>query len=300
MTNIAVFGATGQQGGSVLRALIQDGNFHVKAITRDPDSDKAKELATLKNVSVHKADLNDPNTVDQVLNGCQATFLVTDIAFHADSKETEQGINLIKSAIKNKLNHVVFSGLEHVKKVIGKDCKHFDNKAAIEDFGLSHANEINFTSIRLPGYYQNFFQGSIFKVDSNKFLLTMPIGNAPCYLMDVNDIGECVKTIIKNPNEYKNKIIGVAGDKLNIDEIAQVLNKNLEPLQFSNGNFTIETFQAFRFPGVDDLAGMFEFIKSGNFKRDIELTKKINKNVKSFDDWVKENKDKFIQTYADK
>jgi hypothetical protein len=45
---------------------------------------------------------------------------------------------------------------------------------------------------------------------------------------------------------------------------------------------------------------MFEFIKSGNFKRDIELTKKINKNVKSFDDWVKENKDKFIQTYADK
>ncbi len=300
MLKVAVFGATGKQGSSVVRALSQNGEFHVKAVTRNPDSDKAKPLSSLANVTVHKADLNDPSSVDQVLNGCQAAFLVTDVAFNADSKETQQGIDLINSAIKNKVNHVVFSGLEHVKPVIGKACVHFDNKAAIEDYGLAHGNEIIFTSVRMPGYFENFFDGSLYKAAPNTILITSPLGKSPSFFMSVDDIGECVRSVLKNPNEYKNKIVGLASEHLNTDEMLKIFNKHLSPLQFKNANFTLEKFRSLGFPGAEELAVMFEFIQTGKFERDIELTKKLNPNVLSFNDWVIKNREKFIEKFSEK
>jgi uncharacterized protein YbjT (DUF2867 family) len=65
---ITVFGATGAQGGSVVRSLANAG-FQVRAATRDPDSEKAKGLGNLENVSVVAANLNDPNSVDNALKG---------------------------------------------------------------------------------------------------------------------------------------------------------------------------------------------------------------------------------------
>lgn len=292
---VAVFGATGKQGGSVVRALSQGGEFHVKAITRNPDSDKAKPLSSLAYVSVHKADLNDPASVDQVLSGCQAVFLVTDIAFNADSKETQQGIDLINSAIKNKVNHVVFSGLDHVKPVIGKTCAHFDNKAAIEDYGLAHGNEITFTSIRLPAYYENFMH--LQKAPDGTRLFTMPLGDIPIYFMSADDTGECVKSILKNPNEYKNKIVGVAAEHLKLDQVVELFNKNLSPLQFKNANCSLEKFASFGFPGAEDLSIMCEYFQSGKIRRDIELTKKLNPNLSSFNDWLVKNKDNFAHIF---
>jgi len=293
MLKVAVFGATGKQGSSVVRALSQNGEFHVKAVTRNPDSDKAKPLSSLSNVTVHKADLNDPSSVDQVLNGCQAAFLVTDVAFNADSKETQQGIDLINSAIKNKVNHVVFSGLEHVKPVIGKACVHFDNKAAIEDYGLAHGNEIIFTSVRLPAYYENFFH--LHKAAPGTFLFTMPLADKPTYFMSVDDIGECVRSVLKNPNEYKNKIIGLAAEQLKLDQVVDLFNQNLSPLQFKNANFTLEKFASLGFPGAEDLSIMFEYFQTGKMQRDIELTKKLNPSLASFNDWLVKNKEKFAQ-----
>ena len=134
---IAVFGATGAQGGSVMRALLDSGKYQVRAITRNSNSDKAKQLASLKSVSVHEANLSDAKSLDKTLSGCHGTFLVTD--FWSDphaSPETEQGVNLIESALKNKVAHVVFSGLENASSVIGKPVVHLDNKAKVEQYGL--------------------------------------------------------------------------------------------------------------------------------------------------------------------
>ena len=152
---IAVFGATGAQGGSVLRALVDSEKYEVRAITRDSNSDKAKKLASLKNVSVHEADLSDPKSLDKTLAGCYGTFMVT--SFHAGEKtssETQQGINLIDSAVKNKVTHVVVSGLENVSTVLKKPCAHFDEKAKFEEYGLKMGDKIKFTSIRMPMYFQ--------------------------------------------------------------------------------------------------------------------------------------------------
>ena len=63
---IAVFGSTGQQGGAVLKALANTGNYVLRAVTRSAKSEKAKSLASLKNVTVHEADLNNPASLDNV------------------------------------------------------------------------------------------------------------------------------------------------------------------------------------------------------------------------------------------
>ena len=92
---IAVFGATGFQGGSVLRSLIHSDKYHVRAITRHPHSHQSKELAKLKNVTFHQADLNDPTSLDKAIKDCYGVFLVTD--FWQDpikDFELQHGINL--------------------------------------------------------------------------------------------------------------------------------------------------------------------------------------------------------------
>ena len=288
---IAVFGATGSQGGSVLKALANDGKYSVRAITRNPNSEKAVALSKIKNVTVHQADLDDQSSIDKVLDGCYGSFLVTDFAAHFDHKETKQGVSLIDSAIKNKVKHVVFSGLEHVQHIINKPCLHFDYKADVEDYGLKQSDKINFTSIRLPMYYQVLPSKN--KIGENQYLLTIPIGDKPVYIMSVDDTGECVKSIFDSPNEYKNKIVPVAGDKLHPHEIVQTINKHSAPAKYTYANTSLEKFLSFGFPGVEDLANMFEYFQTGKMVRDIELTKKLNKGVLSLDQWVQKNKDLF-------
>ena len=186
---IAVFGATGAQGSSVLKSLTNSDDYKVKAITRNANTDKAKLLAKLKNVTIQEADLNDPKSLDKALEGCYGTFLVTEVAIdHNTSNETQQGTNLIESAIKNKVSHVVFSGLDNASQTINKPCIHLDNKEKIEQFGMKMSDKINFTSIRLPAYYQ-VIPRMIRRTNPAEFLITLPMSDKPMY---------CKKFLIMN------------------------------------------------------------------------------------------------------
>lgn len=289
---IAVFGATGLQGGSVLKYLVQSNKYHVKAITRYPDSDKAKKLAQLKNCSVHKADLNDPDSIDYVLKDCYGVFLVTEFKLQTVNREKIQGINLINSAIENKLTHIVYSGMENVKKMLKKRCYLTDHKAEVENYGLKRSNEIIFTSIRLPAYYQCLLDMLIFK--DNQFIFSVPIADSYIYSMDVNESGKCVEYIFDNPQEFKSKIVPVAADKITPNELIEIYNEYLSPYTFINGNFSLENYLETGFPNVDDFAALFEFIRKGFWTRDIELTLKMNRNSLKFRDWVEQNKEEMI------
>lgn len=288
---IAVFGSTGAQGGSVVRALLKSKDYAVRAITRNPNNDKAKSLSKLENVTVEQGDLDDASSLDKCLKDCYGVFLVTDFSAHFTHNETKQGTNLIDCAIRNNLKQFVFSGLEDVQSVIGKPCLHFDYKARIEEYGLKHGDKINFTSIRLPAYYQVIPNMFLHKTNPNEYIVTIPMGDKPLYLMNVEDLGECVKTVLDNPNEFKSKILPVAGDILTGDQIASTLSKYLAPNKFMYGNVSLEKFASFKFPGVEDITNMFEYYQTGKVVRDIENTKKLNKNVVTFAEWIDKNKE---------
>jgi len=299
---IAVFGATGQQGGSVLRALSQsNGQYQLRAVTRSVKSSKAKELTTtIKNVSLAEANLDDKESVDRVLKDCHGAFLVTDFTAHFEKdREIEQGVNFIDKAIKNNLKHVVFSGLENVERHIGKPCLHFDYKAAIEEYGLKNEAKINFTSIQMSMFYQELVGSMLNKAFGNRFLFNIPMdGDKRVYSINVDDIGNCARTVFDNPDKYKSKLLGVAGDYSKISDIVDTLNKVLGPdmkVTFPGGGFNRFMFNnVLKFPGVKDIAVMFEYYNTEKIKRDLILTKELNPSVTCLSEWLVKNKARIV------
>ena len=291
---VAVFGSTGAQGGSVVTALLKNGNYHVKAITRSAKSDKAKALAALSSCSVEEADLDDKSSIERVLKGCYGCFFVTDFSAHIKKTEVTQGVNVIDSSIKNGVKHVVFSGLENVESVLHKPCYHFDYKAEIENYGLKHHDKINFSSVRLVAYFENFEGSFLHKHQDKEYFVNIPMEGKQMIGVSVDDIGEAVLTVFENPQEYKSKLLGLAGDKLLVSEYIAILSKHLAPIKFIDSHITAQKFGALGFSGAEELSVMFEFFQSGKMQRDLELSKKLNKNVLTFEAWVVKNKTKLL------
>ncbi|XP_012564773.2 nmrA-like family domain-containing protein 1 [Hydra vulgaris] len=296
---IAVFGATGKQGGSVLRSLVKTDRYRVRAVTRNSSSEKAKELSNLKNVVVVEADLDNKDSLDVVLKGCYGVFFVTDFTAHfVKNKEVDQGINLINKAIINNVKHIVFSGLENVESQINEPCLHFDYKAAIEDYGMKQKDKLNFTSVRMPMYYQEVVSSVLNKAFGNRFLLNIPMDSGKkLYIMNVEDIGNCVASVFSDPEQYKSQKIGLCGDFLKVSDIVLLLNQELSPLKiyFPGGWFNRVLFRnILRFPGVKDLQIMFEYFNLQIMKRDPDLTKKLNPEVVNFATWLNKNRNEII------
>ena len=108
---IAVVGATGQQGGSVVRALRASGQFKVRALTRDPA--KHPQLAD----QVVHADLSRPATLETAFAGAHGAFLVTN-AWEPGSDELKQALTAVRAAKDAGVKHLIWSTLEDVRKEI--------------------------------------------------------------------------------------------------------------------------------------------------------------------------------------
>ena len=128
---ITVFGATGGQGGGVVSALLKAINeegkdYAVRAITRKPEGAKGQELKS-KGCEVVKCDMDDKESVEQAIRGSYGVFLVTNYWEHfSKEKEIEQGKRVIDVCEALGVNHLIYSGLENVKKAIGIECGKFN------------------------------------------------------------------------------------------------------------------------------------------------------------------------------
>src|ERR1700751_252422 len=124
---IAVVGATGQQGGGVLRALKGSGQFKVRALTRNPD--KHRELAD----EVVEADLDKPETLKAAFEGAHGVFLVTSFQA-AGTEEFKQATAAIRAAKYSVVKHLIWSTLPDVEKISGGkfNVPHFAGKAKID------------------------------------------------------------------------------------------------------------------------------------------------------------------------
>ncbi|CAK5278715.1 unnamed protein product [Mycena citricolor] len=155
----SVFGATGTQGSSVINAILADGNFQARAITRDPASSAAQALLK-RGVDIVKGDTcADADTLVDALRGSKAVFLVTVPAvFGAAADEKTQGINVIEAAKKAGVEFLVFSSLPSIidaSKGKYTAVAHYDHKAEVEQYlkttGLAHA------SILTGSFLDNFW-----------------------------------------------------------------------------------------------------------------------------------------------
>jgi len=289
---ITVFGATGMQGGSVVKALLKDPKYKVRAITRDPESEAAKQL-TEQGAEVVKANFDETETLATAMDGAYGAFLVTNYWAHTDmDKEVEQGKAVVDACKTANVEHLVFSGLESVKEAFGKSCPHFDGKALITDYIVDQ--EVPYTAVHLSLYMENLLsQMKPTKNEDGDYTIGVDFGDKPLYMVSALDCGECVRAIFDEPDEYKGKKIGLASDSLKIDEYAAILTKLCDK-NIVASKVTPEGLAELEIPNSKELSVMFEYLAGGEQERDMELTKKLHPEITTFEKWVENNKDAII------
>lgn len=304
---IAVFGATGAQGGGLVRAILNDssGEFKARAVTRDPNSEKAKALAA-GGAEVVQADLDDEASIAKALEGAYGAYCVTNFWEHysADKEET-QAKNLAEACKAAGVQHVIWSTLEDTRNYYPLDddrmptlqgkfkVPHFDGKGASDHFFSDLGLPVTF--LRASFYWDNFihFGSGPQRGPDGTLAITFPIGDTAMAGVAAEDIGKTAFGIFKSGPSMVGKYVGIAGDFTTGDQFAEAFSKVLgEKVNFN----AIEpaAYRALGFPGADDLGNMFQFYRdyANEFRtlRDVDLTKQLNPSVQNFDQWLEAHK----------
>ena len=303
---IAVVGATGAQGGGLVRAILADpaGGFAVRAITRKASSEKAQALAKA-GAQVVEADSDDAASLKRAFTGAYCAYCVTNFWEHFSAeKEQAQARNMAEAAKAAGVKHVIWSTLEDTRRwvplsdnrmpTLGGKWKvpHFDGKGEIDhiwkDLGVP-------TTLLLTSFYwENFiyFGMGPKKGPDGKANIAMPMGDKPLSGIAAGDIGACAYGIFKAGSEYIGKTVGIAGDHVTGADMAKGFTKALgQPV----GYFAMEpaAFRALGFPGADDLGNMFQFYRDFNddfvAARPLDRARKLNPKLQSFEQWLAAN-----------
>ncbi|XP_051787221.1 LOW QUALITY PROTEIN: nmrA-like family domain-containing protein 1 [Erpetoichthys calabaricus] len=327
---ITVFGATGAQGKSVVQALLSDGSFKVRAVTRDPTKPVAQKMVS-QGVEVVKGDFDKEGDIKAAMQGAYGCFFVTNFIEHQQKdlevKQSESPLvvmaqfDWVTNSRKNNgfsklvqyilalscrvrqlpnvakalgIKHFIYSGLQKCEQrrlVESCKCHNFDGKGEVEEYLRKIG--VPATSLRLPAYFENFL--SFFKPhnvpNKNVYTVAMPMGDVPLDGMAVEDFGPVVVSVLKNPNEYIGKDITLSTDLLTIDEYCATLSECLGK-NIQNAKMSVEDYEKLGFTMAKELANMFRYYMMRP-KRDIPLTVKLNPKARNFKQWVTDNKDKF-------
>lgn len=303
---IAVFGATGAQGGGLARAILEDKNseFAVRAITRDPNSEKSRELAAM-GAEVVAGDIDQVESLKKSLQGAYGAFFVTFFWAHfSPEKELEHARNMAQAAKEAGLKHAIWSTLEDTRKWVPLDdnrmptlqgkykVPHFDSKGEADEF--FRRSGVPTTFLVASFYWDNFiyFGAGPKKGPDGKLYLTFPLDDKKMAGIASEDIGKCAYGIFKKGPELAGKTIGIAGEHVSGEEMAKGLTEALGQEVIYN-NVTPDAYRAFGFPGADDLGNMFQFYRDfeedANRLRDIKFSRELNPDLKDYRTWLSEN-----------
>lgn len=304
---IVVVGATGAQGGGLVRAILDDKNgpFTARAITRNVDSDKARALADA-GAEVVAADLDDVKSLKQAFQGAHGAFCVTNFWEHfKPEKEISQARNMAQAAKDAGVKHLIWSTLEDTRESIpisddrmptlmGKyKVPHFDGKG--EANAIFTEQGVPTTFLVTSFYWENFIHFGMGpkKGADGKLAITLPLGNKKLAGIASEDIGKTAYAIFEDGDEMIGKTVGIAGGHLTGEQMAKSLSKALgQPVNYNA--VSPAAYRAFGFPGAEDLGNMFQF--NSEFEQDccdarnISETKSLNPELQTFDRWLGENK----------
>jgi len=301
---IAVLGATGAQGGGLVRAIQGDkeGGFKARALTRNPDSDKAKALADL-GAEVAFVDVDNAESLKKAFEGAYGAYCVTFYWEHmSPEREFQNAIFMAKAARACGLEHVIWSTLEDTRKWMSLDddrmptlmekykVPHFDSKGSADQVFVEQG--VPTTFLVTCFYWDNmihFGTGPQKDADGN-YALTMPMGDKKLPGIAAEDIGKCAYGIFKRGTEMIGKRIGIAGEHLTGAEMAAKMTKALGK-EIAYNDIPPNVYRSFDFPGADDMGNMFQFKRDFNEDyvgaRDIEFARKLNPELMNFDAWLK-------------
>jgi len=287
---IAVVGATGQQGGAVVRALQAGAQFKVRALTRNPA--KHSELAD----EVIQADLNRPETLTAAFEGAHGVFLVTNV-WEKGADEVEQATAAVRAAKEAAVKHFVWSTLPDVEAISrGKfHVPHFTGKAKVDRI-VKEAGFANHTFVIAPFYYQNLIgvlapqkqpDGSV------GWALPLDPNVRSIHMGDITELGNIVAGAFAHPDQAGHgEYLPLVGDFMGFNEIIDTLNR--QGHNFSFNQVPKEVFAGL-FPGAAEIAEMFSYFQAhtylGSDSRDqVALANKIaGRQPTQFSAWTRVN-----------
>jgi uncharacterized protein YbjT (DUF2867 family) len=307
---IAVLGATGSQGGGLCRAILDDpdGGFACRAITRDPSKDKAKELAS-KGAELVAADLDDVDSLKKAFAGAHGIYAVTNFWEHfSGEKEKEQAKNIAEAAKAAGVKHVIWSTLEDTRTLMAADDErmpmlqekyrvpHFDAKAEADAF----FSGLPLTRLVTSFYWDNLYMFGLApkKGEDGTLSWAFPMGSAKLAGIAAEDIGKVAYGIFKAGEEYVGKTVGIYGEALTIEQMGQTLSKVLGVGTIVYNAVDADAYRGFGFPGADELGNMFQVYRDFEEQvlgaRSVDLTKKLNPSLLSYEQFVTKYKDAIL------
>jgi uncharacterized protein YbjT (DUF2867 family) len=257
---IAVVGATGQQGGAVVRALQNSAQFKVRALTRNP----AKHLQLADEVVV--ADLNRPETLKAAFAGAHGVFLVTN-AWEAGRDESKQALAAVKAAREAGVQHLIWSTLPNVETISGGKIAvpHFTEKAKV-DRSVSAAGFAYHTFVIAPFYYQNLLGAMAPQMQADGsvgWALPLDPERRVIHTGDITELGRIVAGAFAQPELVGHgEHLPLVGDFLSFNEIIATLGR--QGGKFSFKRVPREVFASW-FPGADDIAAMLAYFEAHTY-----------------------------------
>jgi uncharacterized protein YbjT (DUF2867 family) len=310
---IAVVGATGSQGGGLVRAILADGEYGVRALTRNPGS--AQDLVAA-GAEVVAADLDDEASLRAAFEGTYGAFVVTNYwvqrtpeqesARSRAEMELEQAGNAARAARDAGVQQVIWSTLEDTRQHFGADERvpslddgrfkvpHFDAKGEANELFTKYG--VPTTFLQTTFYYEAFTIGAWPARNADGELeLTLPMNEEPLSGIASEDIGRTALGIFKRGTEFVGRTVSIAGDHLTGKEYAAILSRALgEPVTYRP--YTWDEFRQSGFPSAVETANMFQFYAEDSDRftgdRDLELVRELNPALQSFETWAEQNKAK--------
>ena len=253
--HVLVTGATGQQGGAVVQALLARGH-RVRGLTRKAHSPSAKALEA-RGVEIAVGDFTDSDSLVRAATGVDTIFAMTTPFEQGVDAETAQGLVIIEAANRAGVGHLVYSSVASANLETG--IPHFDSKYAVEKAIASSG--VPYSIIAPVFFMDNLLQP--WMTQPGKIAMAMP-GTRPLQQIAVADIGAFATAIIERRETVFGRRFDIAGDELTGDEAAAILSK--------------ATGQTLRYEGFspdflraqsEDMALMFEWFDTTGYAVDI-------------------------------
>jgi uncharacterized protein YbjT (DUF2867 family) len=306
---IAVVGATGQQGGGLARAILDDpaGRFALRAITRRPDSEAAQALAA-RGAEVVTADLDDEESLAKALRGAYGAYFVSAFWEYNDVEREQKQAQAMATAAKTAgLQHVIWSTLPDTRLHLRLDddrvptlngrykVPHFDGKAEADAFFVEAGVPTTFLSTTF--YFESFVD--FFRPvrdDDGVLALHLPMGDRKLPAIAAEDIGRTAFGVFERGPELAGRTISISGENLSGEEYAAAFAKELGQ-DVAYRPISVEAVRAQGFPGADDLANMFfyyaEYENVFAGARDPGAVRELNPRLQDFGTWLAAHHDAF-------
>jgi uncharacterized protein YbjT (DUF2867 family) len=281
-TKILVTGATGQQGGTLARLLLQK-KHKVYALTRNTQSAAAQDLRN-KGAKLVKGDLDDSDSLKQVVNGIDSIFLMGTPFEDGTEAETRRGKLMADIAKENSIEHLVYSSVANADKNTG--IPHFESKYKIE---LHIKNlGIPFTIIG-----PTFFMENLLGLGLQQGQLALPLSPSSILQQSaLENIAEFSALVLEHRKPFLGKRIDIASDEVTGERATKILSNELG-YRIKYVQIPLEQVRQ----ANEDMARMYEWYERVGTGINISSLHQEYPEVNwhTFEDWAKsQNRDEIV------